>query len=175
CRAETRWRRRWLRGRRRARGWWPTLTPARAGCGRGSPWPWSRSSSPGCWSAAGSAGWCWWGRPGGWGGAGRRRVAARTRRGARAALAHDEPAADSAGRYLNNFDFFNFLKENNPEPGVWDGRWRGLEDARPPAMLFFFRTARTQLAPTNYHIMRETPGVIDQINPPPLEPGMADA
>ncbi|HYH68940.1 MAG TPA: serine/threonine-protein kinase, partial [Urbifossiella sp.] len=91
-----------------------------------------------------------------------------------AALGHDEPPAGAGYRYLGNHDFLDHRRAHDPAPGVWDGRWRGLEDGRPPAMLFIYRVARDPLAPTNYHVYRETPGVIDALNPPPLDPGMAD-
>jgi serine/threonine-protein kinase len=90
-----------------------------------------------------------------------------------AALGHDEPPADSAYRYLGYHEFLDYRRANDPAPGVWDGRWRGLEDGRPPAMYFFYRSARGPLAPTNYHIRRETSGQMDSLNPPPVEPGMA--
>lgn len=91
-----------------------------------------------------------------------------------AALGHDEPAADSAYRYFPNREFLDYTRTHDPAPGVWDGRWRGLEDGRPPAMTFFYRAARRAMAPTNYHMRRPTTGQIDQLSPPPLEPGMAD-
>jgi serine/threonine-protein kinase len=90
------------------------------------------------------------------------------------ALGHDEPPAGAGYRYLGNHDFLDHRRAHDPAPGVWDGRWRGLEDGRPPAMLFLYRVARDPLAPTNYHVHRETSGVIDALNPPPLDPGMAD-
>lgn len=92
-----------------------------------------------------------------------------------AALGHDEPPADSAERYIVNFYYYDWVREHdNPEPEKWDGRWRGLEDGRPPAMMFLYRSARQPMAPTNYHLRRETPGQIDVLNPPPLQPGMVD-
>lgn len=90
-----------------------------------------------------------------------------------ATLGHDEPGADSAYRYLVDVDFVNDRKDHDPSPGVWDGRWRGLDDGRPPAMYFLYRTGRRPLAPTNYHYRRETTGVIDSLNPPLVEPGMS--
>ncbi|HVK14349.1 MAG TPA: serine/threonine-protein kinase [Gemmataceae bacterium] len=91
-----------------------------------------------------------------------------------AVLGHTEIPADSAVRYLGNHEFLEYQQANDPTPGTWDGRWRGLEDGRPPAMVFFYRTARRPLAPTNYHVLRDTSGQVDPLSPPPIEPGMAD-
>lgn len=91
-----------------------------------------------------------------------------------AALGHDEPPADSAYRYLGNHAFLDEVRRNDPAPGRWAGRWEGLDDGRPPAMFYFYRTARRPLAPVNLHIARDTPGQIDPLSPAPLEPGMAD-
>lgn len=91
-----------------------------------------------------------------------------------ATLGHDETPGDWAVRYIGNHDYFEHLRNNNPSPDKWDGRWQGLDDGRPPAMLYFYRSARGPLAPTNHHVFRDTPGQVDPVSPPPLEPGMAD-
>src|SRR5262245_8328715 len=90
------------------------------------------------------------------------------------ALGHDEPARDEALHYLTDKDYAQYLWPRNPIPGKWDGRWVGLEDGRPPAMVALYRTARRPLAATNDSELGVAPGWVGPLNPPPLEPGMAD-
>jgi hypothetical protein len=96
-------------------------------------------------------------------------------REALAALGHDEPPGDAALRYYTDFDFILHHRAHWSGARKWDGRWEGLGDGRPPAIVAFYRTARGPLVPTDYRSEeREFPGPVGLVNPPAVVPGMAD-
>jgi len=77
-------------------------------------------------------------------------------------LGYGDPAVDQAVGYANDIDYLQYIDEHDGSPT----RWRPLADARPPALLFWYRQSPRPLVPLG------GANVVTRVNPPATSPGM---
>jgi serine/threonine protein kinase len=83
-------------------------------------------------------------------------------------IGYPERPKDSAGAFSYNLWFLSYLTRSGA-PRV---DWKRTLLQRPLMLEFWYRQSSSEMLPLGWHSVLLTPGIVNQLDPPPIEPGM---